>query len=98
MNTNGETYEVVLTVDNTTTIIEGNIKNSIVHKKDNDVNGEYNTYWVSVKLDIDGTDFNELFNSVAKNTELSDDARKFIEEKKDWAEEAKENLRDKYQY
>ena len=88
-----EQYEEQLTTDNTMSIIEGRITNSIVHKKEKDMCDGNNHYWVSVKKDIDGTDFNKLFSAVAKDLEISDEAREFINEKKDWAEEAKSNLR-----
>ena len=88
-----EAYEQQLTVDNTMSIIEGRITNSIVHKKEKNMCNGNNHYWVSVKKDIDGKDFNKLFSAVAKDLEISDEARQFIDEKKDWAENAKRNLR-----
>ena len=86
-----QAFENAMTTDKFVTLIEGEVTSAMVFEKQDDVCKGKNWYWTAVKKDIDGIDFNKLFNDVSKSPEVSEKDQKFIEESIDWAIEAIKN-------
>ena len=78
-----EPYEKLFMEDKFTTQVKREVTSSIVDQKENTVCDGKNWYWVSVKKDIDGINFEKLFENSA--AELSESDQAFINDTKSWA-------------
>jgi|TARA_Y100001968_G_scaffold321039_1_gene354841 hypothetical protein len=68
------------------------LSNTAIHEKEKSMCDGKNWYWVAVKKDLDGVDYNTMFKEIAKEAKLPEATQQYIEEVNDWGSRVEREL------